>query len=104
MFDPCYFDVHSPVEFTLSVKDSGKSAPSVGNSEQTNTINNIIKSEATSENENSEVSNTLPQMKFEWSNDIAVDFENVAFDINVGDLFQKLDAISFNTTLKGIDN
>ena len=43
-------------------------------------------------------------MKFEWSNDIAVDFENVACDINVGDLFEKLNAISFNTTQKRIDN
>ena len=104
MFDPCYSDVHSPVEFTLSVNDSAKSALSVCNSEQTNNINSIIKSEATCENENSKVSNTLPQMKFEWFNDIAVDFENVACDINVGDLFEKLDAISFNTTQKGIDN
>ena len=46
----------------------------------------------------------MSSIEFEWSNDIAVDFENVSFDINVGDLFEKLDAISFNTTQKGIDN
>ena len=42
-------------------------------------------------------------MKSQWSNDIA-DFNNMSSDINVEGLFEKLDAISFNTTQKGMNN
>ena len=97
MFDPCYSDVHCPIEFLLSVSNSTFSRDDY--SETT-----FLGNEGICGNKAQEVISTLPQMKFNWSKEMAADFQGVAADIDLDDLFVKLSDISNNTTQTNMNN
>ena len=97
MFDPCYSDVHCPVEFLSSVSNSTFSRDDYSET-------SFLGNEGICGNRAQEVISTLPQMKFNWSKEIAADFQGVAADIDLDDLFVKLSDISKNTTQTNMNN
>ena len=91
MFDPCHSDVPCPIEFLLSVSNSTFSRDDYSET-------SFLGNERICGNKAQEVISTLPHMKFNWSKEIADDFQGVAADIDLDDLFVKLSDISNNTT------
>ena len=91
MFDPCYSDVPCPIEFLLSVSNSTFSRDDYSET-------SFLGNERICGNKAQEVISTLPHMEFNWSKEIAADFQGVAADLDLNDLFVKLSDISNNTT------
>ena len=110
MFDPCLSVLHCPVEFELSVTIPTKPASNDGNhylpeySSLNNSESVSPSYENTPENVAHEADNILPQLNFKWSNEIAADFQDLAADTYVNDLYMKLDKLSNNTSQTGMND
>ena len=98
MFDPCFADVHCPVEFTFSidVHASTDYVPDMG----TFHCGKEISSESA---ESSFQAESLPKMTFQWSRENAVEFRNAFPEDKLSQLSHRLNIMSLNVTQDNVD-
>ena len=90
MFDPCFSDVHCPVEFEFSC-DVTVFSQCISDKEAGDCI-----ADSQSMSFEPEV---LPKMSFRWSKESAVDFQNAVSESQLmSDLFEQLRNVSSNVT------
>ena len=100
MFDSCMSDVHSPFEFVLVFNHCDKT---VCNTECLEEDRSVINSQYDRLPNENKKSNDLPNMKFQWNAELAIEFQNVTSDIDLTNLSNQLGILSQNITEDGIN-
>ena len=101
MFDSCSSDVHSPVEFVLSCDVSLPPTENVScNVRPVDRVKEVMK---TTECGNDNPSN-LPKMHFQWSAQLAQDFNDALSNRDLENLIEQLNILSNDVTQCSIGN
>ena len=97
MFDPCFSDVHCPIEFNVSTD-----VPAFNYVPETET--SLCSQEKTDSETLSCEPEVLPKMSFKWSKESADDFQNAISESKLIELSQQLRNLSSNITQESVDH
>ena len=100
MFDSCMSDVHSPLEFVLVFNHCDET---VGNKECFEEDRSVLISQHGRLPNVNKKSNGLPNMKFQWNAELAIEFQNVISNTDFTNLSDQLDTLSQNITEDGVN-